>query len=158
MVFTATAAELVRRFRHVRTLVIGDAMLDTYLEGTVLVVGINSDNSTRRLKGAHRPINSARDRVALVAALDPVDHVIVFDEDTPTELIRTLRPHIHVKGGDYADEELPEAAAVQEVGGHIVILPLAGSVSTSSVIDRIVRVAALAHNSDVSKMGARHGE
>jgi D-beta-D-heptose 7-phosphate kinase/D-beta-D-heptose 1-phosphate adenosyltransferase len=126
--------------------------------GDVLVVGVNSDNSTRRLKGMHRPINSELDRVALVAALDPVDHVIVFNEDTPTELIRTLRPHIHVKGGDYAEEELPEAAAVQEVGGHIVILPLAGSVSTSSVIDRIVRVAALAHNSDVSKMGAHHGE
>jgi D-beta-D-heptose 7-phosphate kinase/D-beta-D-heptose 1-phosphate adenosyltransferase len=126
--------------------------------GDVLVVGVNSDNSTRRLKGMHRPINSERDRVALVAALDSVDHVIIFDEDTPTELIRTLRPHIHVKGGDYADEELPEAEAVQEVGGHIVILPLAGNVSTSSVIDRVVRVAALAHNSNGSDTGAKHGE
>ncbi|HLJ34193.1 MAG TPA: D-glycero-beta-D-manno-heptose 1-phosphate adenylyltransferase, partial [Ktedonobacteraceae bacterium] len=122
--------------------------------GDVLVVGVNSDNSTRRLKGMHRPINSERDRMALVAALDPVDHVIIFDEDTPTELIRTLRPHIHVKGGDYADEELPEAGAVREVGGRIVILPLAGSVSTSSVIDRIV---ALAHDSNVSRVGVPHG-
>ncbi|HLJ35639.1 MAG TPA: hypothetical protein VKU38_18430, partial [Ktedonobacteraceae bacterium] len=81
--------------------------------------------------------------------------VIIFDEDTPTELIRTLRPHIHVKGGDYADEELPEAEAVREVGGRIVILPLAGSVSTSSVIDRIVHIAALA---DKGEAGARHGE
>jgi D-beta-D-heptose 7-phosphate kinase/D-beta-D-heptose 1-phosphate adenosyltransferase len=123
--------------------------------GDVLVVGVNSDNSARRLKGKHRPINSERDRMALVAALDPVNHVILFDEDTPTELIRTLCPHIHVKGGDYADEELPEATAVQEVGGRIVILPLAGSVSTSSVIDRIV---ALAHNDNLSNTGARHGE
>lgn len=109
--------------------------------GDVLVVGVNSDRSTRQLKGKRRPINSERDRLALVAALDSVDHVILFDEDTPTELIRTLRPHIHVKGGDYADEVLPEAEAVREVGGRIVILPLAGSLSTSRVIDRIVALA-----------------
>lgn len=109
--------------------------------GDVLVVGVNSDGSTRRLKGKNRPINSERDRLALVAALDPVDYVILFDEDTPTELIRVLRPHTHVKGGDYADEELPEAEVVREVGGRVVILPLAGSLSTSSVIDRIVALA-----------------
>ncbi len=109
--------------------------------GDVLVVGINSDPSTQRLKGKSRPINSERDRLALVAALDPVDHVILFDEDTPTELIRALRPHVHVKGGDYADEDLPEAEAVREVGGRIIILPLAGNISTSSVIDRIIALA-----------------
>jgi D-beta-D-heptose 7-phosphate kinase/D-beta-D-heptose 1-phosphate adenosyltransferase len=105
--------------------------------GHVLVVGINSDSSTRRLKGTGRPINSERDRMALVAALDVVDHVVLFDEDTPTQLIRLLRPDIHVKGGDYTYEALPEAEAVRECGGRIVILPLAGSVSTSSVIERI---------------------
>ncbi len=109
--------------------------------GDVLVVGVNTDRGAQRLKGKSRPINSARDRLALVAALDPVDHVILFDEDTPTELIRALRPHVHVKGGDYADEVLPEAEAVREVGGRIVILPLAGSMSTSSVIDRIISLA-----------------
>jgi D-beta-D-heptose 7-phosphate kinase/D-beta-D-heptose 1-phosphate adenosyltransferase len=110
--------------------------------GDVLVVAINTDSSTQRLKGKGRPINSERDRMALVAALDPVDHVILFDQDTPTELIRMLRPDIHVKGGDYADEVLPEAEAVREVGGSIIILPLAGSISTSSVIDRIITLAA----------------
>jgi len=109
--------------------------------GDVLVVGINSDRSTRRLKGKSRPINSERDRMALVAALDAVDHVVLFDQDTPAELISMLRPHIHVKGGDYADEVLPEAQAVHEVGGRIVILPLADSISTSSVIDRIIALA-----------------
>lgn len=109
--------------------------------GGVLVVGVNSDSSTRRLKGKGRPINSERDRMALVAALDAVDHVVLFEEDTPIEAIRALRPHIHVKGGDYADEALPEAEAVHEVGGSIVILPLAGSLSTSKVIDRIVALA-----------------
>ena len=109
--------------------------------GDVLVVGVNSDQSAQRLKGKHRPINSERDRLALVAALDPVDYVALFDEDTPATLIRTLRPHIHVKGGDYADEQLPEAGAVYEVGGRIVIIPLVGSMSTSSVIDRILALA-----------------
>ena len=109
--------------------------------GDVLVVGVNTDRSAQRLKGKSRPINSARDRLALVAALDPVDQVVLFDEDTPTELIRALRPHIHVKGGDYADEILPEAEAVREVSGRIVILPLAGSMSTSSVINRIISLA-----------------
>ncbi|GAC1365278.1 MAG: D-glycero-beta-D-manno-heptose-7-phosphate kinase [Ktedonobacteraceae bacterium] len=105
--------------------------------GDVLVVGVNSDGSTRRCKGFGRPINSERDRCSLVAALDMVDHVVVFDEDTPAELIRLLRPSIHVKGGDYADESLPEAEAVREVGGRVVILPLAGTLSTSNVIERI---------------------
>jgi D-beta-D-heptose 7-phosphate kinase/D-beta-D-heptose 1-phosphate adenosyltransferase len=110
--------------------------------GDVLVVAVNSDRGTRRLKGKGRPINSERDRLALVAALDVVDHVILFDEDTPTELIRALRPHIHVKGGDYAERELPEAEAVRDVGGRMVILPLVGGMSTSGMIDRIVAVAA----------------
>ncbi len=105
--------------------------------GDMLVVGINSDRGTQRLKGAGRPINNERDRMALVEALDAVDAVILFDEDTPTELIRALRPAIHVKGGDYADEALPEAEAVREYGGQIIILPLVGTMSTSTVIDRI---------------------
>lgn len=110
--------------------------------GDVLVVGVNSDRSARRLKGENRPINSERNRLALVAALDPVDHAILFDEEMPAALIRALRPHIHVKGGDYADAVLPEAEAVREVGGQVVILPLIGDLSTSRVIDRIVAVAA----------------
>ncbi|MBX5445515.1 PfkB family carbohydrate kinase [Sphaerobacter sp.] len=109
--------------------------------GDLLVVGVNSDRSARRLKGAGRPINSERDRLALVAALDAVDEALLFDEATPAELIRTLRPHIHAKGGDYADVPLPEAEAVRAVGGRVAILPLVGSLSTSGVIDRIVALA-----------------
>jgi len=109
--------------------------------GDVLVVGVNTDHGARRLKGPDRPITGERDRLALVKALDGVDHAVLFDEDDPAACIRALRPHIHVKGGDYADEALPEAAAVREVGGCIVILPLIGGASTSAVIDRIVAVA-----------------
>jgi len=108
--------------------------------GDVLVVGMNSDRSTQRLKGIGRPINNERDRMALVAALDAVDAVVLFDEDTPIELIRLLRPAIHVKGGDYADEALPEAEAVREGGGQVVILPLVGTMSTSTVIQHIARL------------------
>lgn len=93
--------------------------------GDVLVVGINSD------RGAHCPANNEWDRLALVAALDPVDHAILFDEETPAETIRALRPHLHVIGGDYAGEALPEASAVRDVGGRIVILPLAGPSGTT---------------------------
>jgi len=115
--------------------------------GDVLVVGINSDRSTQRLKGTGRPINNERDRIALVAALDAVDAVILFDEETPIELIRLLRPTIHAKGGDYADEALPEAEAVREGGGQVVILPLVGTMSTSAVMNRIIGLYA----ADVSR-------
>lgn len=106
--------------------------------GDVLVVGVNSDRSARQLKGHHRPVASERERLALVAALDPVDHVILFDEETPAALIRALRPDIHAKGGDYESETLPEAEAVREVGCEMVILPLVGDISTTRMIERIV--------------------
>ncbi len=110
--------------------------------GDILVVGVNSDRSARRLKGKNRPVNHQNDRLSLVAALTPVDHAILFDEDDPGDLIRLLSPHIHVKGGDYADVTLPEAAAVEEVGGRIVILPLAGTLSTTTVMERIAALVA----------------
>lgn len=109
--------------------------------GDILVVGVNTDGSARRLKGPGRPINSERDRLALVAELDSVDHVVLFDQDDPAALIRALRPAVHVKGGDYEHSELPEEEAVREVGGRVEILPLVGSLSTSTVIERIVALA-----------------
>jgi D-beta-D-heptose 7-phosphate kinase/D-beta-D-heptose 1-phosphate adenosyltransferase len=109
--------------------------------GDVLVVGINSDASTRRLKGRTRPINTERDRLALVAALDSVDYAVIFEEDNPAELIRALRPHIHVKGGDYTPEALPEADATREVGARVEILPLVDGRSTTNVIRKIESLA-----------------
>ncbi|MFL5845872.1 MAG: D-glycero-beta-D-manno-heptose 1-phosphate adenylyltransferase, partial [Solirubrobacteraceae bacterium] len=109
--------------------------------GDILVVGINSDASTRRLKGRTRPINHERDRLALVTALESVDYAIVFDEDTPSELIRALRPHIHVKGGDHTPDALAEAEAVREVGARIEILSLVDGRSTTNVIKKIATLA-----------------
>ena len=118
--------------------------------GDVLVVGVNGDRSARRLKGPNRPITNERDRVALVAALDAVDHAILFDEETPAELIRALRPHVHVKGGDYAAEALPEAEAAREVGARIEILSLVEGRSTTNVINRI---ASLVHDGAIGAVG-----
>jgi D-beta-D-heptose 7-phosphate kinase/D-beta-D-heptose 1-phosphate adenosyltransferase len=123
--------------------------------GDTLVVAINSDSSARRLKRNGRPINNEQDRLALVAALDMVDYAMIFDEDTPIETIRRVRPHIHVKGGDYAAKELPEAAAVQEVGGRVVILPLVGNTSTSQIIDRIVSNPAISRHHHISAVRIR---
>jgi D-beta-D-heptose 7-phosphate kinase / D-beta-D-heptose 1-phosphate adenosyltransferase len=109
--------------------------------GDVLVVGLNSDASTRRLKGPTRPVNRESDRIALVSALDVVDYAVLFDEDNPAELIRAIRPHVHVKGGDYQAESLPEISAVHEVGAQVEILSLVAGRSTTALIDRIVATA-----------------
>jgi D-beta-D-heptose 7-phosphate kinase/D-beta-D-heptose 1-phosphate adenosyltransferase len=107
-------------------------------QGDILVVGVNSDRSVRRLKGRSRPINNEHDRLTLLSALDCVDHVVLFDDDTASSTIRAVRPDIYVKGGDYRPDSLPEAPVVDEVGGRIVILPHFGAISTSQMIDRIV--------------------
>ncbi|HEV2073929.1 MAG TPA: D-glycero-beta-D-manno-heptose 1-phosphate adenylyltransferase [Thermomicrobiales bacterium] len=109
--------------------------------GDVLVVGINSDASVRRLKGEQRPINGEQDRLSLIAALDAVDYTVIFTEDTPAEVIQALRPDIHVKGGDYTPETLPEIDAVREVGARVEILPLVDGLSTTNVIGRIASMA-----------------
>lgn len=106
--------------------------------GDVLVVGINSDASVRRLRGPQRPINREGDRLALVAALDVVDYALIFAEDTPAEMIRALRPDTHVKGGDYMADTLPEIDAVREVGAQVAILPLLDGRSTTNVINQII--------------------
>ncbi len=105
--------------------------------GDVLVVGINTDDSVRRLKGPTRPVNSVGDRIKVLSALSCVDHIVAFDEDTPIELIRAIRPHIFVKGGDYTRDRLPEADVVEQLGGVIKILPYVRERSTTRMIERI---------------------
>ncbi|GAA4436464.1 hypothetical protein GCM10023148_43060 [Actinokineospora soli] len=105
--------------------------------GDVLVVAVNGDASVRRLKGPGRPVNPAADRAEVLSALSCVDHVTVFDEDTPTELIRALRPDTYVKGGDYTESMLDEAAVVRACGGEVRIVDYVPDQSTTAVIDRI---------------------
>lgn len=105
-------------------------------QGDILVVGINSDAGSRRIKGAGRPINTEQDRLALVQALDMVDYSFLFDGDTATTLIEQLRPDIYVKGGDYTNETLPEADIVTQIGGKIVILPLVGSRAARQILQQ----------------------
>jgi len=105
--------------------------------GDVLVVGVNSDDGIRRLKGPQRPINSLEDRVQVLAALSCVDHLVAFGEDTPCNLVRVVRPDVFVKGGDYTRERLPEAEIVEELGGVVQILPFVQDRSTTGIIERI---------------------
>jgi rfaE bifunctional protein nucleotidyltransferase chain/domain len=106
--------------------------------GDVLVVGLNSDVSTRLLKGEKRPIVPQEERAQLLAALQCVDYVIIFEEKTAEKLIAALRPEVYVKGGDWAIEDLPEAKAVAEYGGQVEILPQVPSRSTTDIIETIL--------------------
>jgi rfaE bifunctional protein nucleotidyltransferase chain/domain len=105
-------------------------------QGDRLVVGLNSDASVSRLKGAGRPINSERDRASLLCGLECVDAVTIFPEDTPVEVISALRPDVHVKGGDYREEDLPEAPVVRAYGGRIVLISLMPERSTTAIIEK----------------------
>jgi 3-deoxy-manno-octulosonate cytidylyltransferase (CMP-KDO synthetase) len=105
--------------------------------GDVLVIGLNSDASVRRLKGASRPVNAQEARAFVLAALECVDAVCIFEEDTPVETIEVLRPDIHVKGGDYRPDDLPEAAAVRAGGGEVRIVPLREGFSTTNTLAKL---------------------
>lgn len=105
--------------------------------GDALVVGINSDRSVQKLKGPERPITSEGDRAEILASLNCVDFVTVFDEDTPVEFLKLVRPDIHVKGSDYKPGDLAETPVVESFGGRVKILELVPDRSTSSIVDRI---------------------
>jgi rfaE bifunctional protein nucleotidyltransferase chain/domain len=107
--------------------------------GARLVIGLNSDDSIRRLKGLKRPIMSETDRATMVSGLSSVDMVVMFKEDTPIDLISSLKPDIHVKGGDYVAEHLPEYAIVTAYGGQVKILPFIYGHSTSGIIETILK-------------------
>jgi rfaE bifunctional protein nucleotidyltransferase chain/domain len=133
---------------HVRSLQTAAALAD------VLLVGVNSDESVRRLKGPGRPILPQEDRVALLAALECVDHVVVFNDDTPEAILEMLKPDLHVKGADYAPphgKPIPEQAIVERYGGRVVFLPLVEGISTSEIIRRIQHLPVHASNGAASK-------
>jgi D-beta-D-heptose 7-phosphate kinase/D-beta-D-heptose 1-phosphate adenosyltransferase len=102
--------------------------------GDCLVVCLNSDDSVRRLKGVSRPLVAAQDRTLVLEALRCVDAVVVFDEDTPAEVLKRIRPHVWAKGGDYAGTQVPEAAVLEEWGGQAVVLPYLRGRSTTGLV------------------------
>jgi D-beta-D-heptose 7-phosphate kinase/D-beta-D-heptose 1-phosphate adenosyltransferase len=101
-----------------------------------LVVGLNSDASTARLKGKGRPINPAEGRAEVLAALEAVDLVVVFDEDTPLELIKRVRPAVLVKGADYTRDEVVGREVVESAGGDVVLVDLVPGHSTTAMVER----------------------
>lgn len=106
-------------------------------QADILVVGINSDASTKRLKGPERPINHQHERALLLANLVIVDAVVIFDEDTPLELINAIKPDVLVKGGDYTIEQIVGAREVQSWGGEVVINDIVAGFSTTNIIEKI---------------------
>jgi glycerol-3-phosphate cytidylyltransferase len=114
----------------------------TYLEaakaqGDVLVLGLNTDESVRRLKGPERPINNELDRAKVVGALQAVDYVVLFGEQTAEAVIAEVKPDIYVKGGDYTLETLPEAKIVQSYGGKVAFIDMVEGRSTTNIINKI---------------------
>jgi rfaE bifunctional protein nucleotidyltransferase chain/domain len=132
LVFTNGCFDLIH-VGHVRYLVSAKRL------GDILVVGLNSDPSVRSLKGEGRPLNSETDRAEVLAALKPVDHVVVFNETRVDHLVTDLQPDIYVKGGDYSIDTLDrnELAALNAAGAEIKILPLVPGRSTTRLIEAI---------------------
>ncbi len=106
--------------------------------GDLLVVGLNSDNSVRTLKGADRPFNSEIDRAEVLLALSSVDYVVLFDEDTPFDLIKKIKPQVLTKGGDYQISEIVGADLMKENNGQVVVIPFVPDRSTTSLINKLI--------------------
>lgn len=114
-----------------------DVLLAARAQGDALVVGLNTDASVRRLKGPTRPVRGENERAYVLAALEVVDAVVLFDADTPLELIRTMMPDKLVKGGDYSVESVVGAEDVLARGGKVIIVPLTPGHSTTSTVERL---------------------
>ena len=107
--------------------------------GDALILALNSDSSVRSIKGPMRPIVPEAERAEVVAALDSVDYVTVFDELTPLELIEFLRPDVIVKGGDWAEKDIVGAETVRKWGGRVAIMPEIEGASTTNIIDKVLQ-------------------
>lgn len=105
--------------------------------GDILVVGLNSDESIRKLKGPNRPINDLESRISVLSALESVDYIVVFDEDTPISVIQELKPNVLVKGGDYKKEQIVGAEYVEKNGGEIIIVPIIHNVSSTKIANQL---------------------
>lgn len=133
LVFTNGCFDVLHR-GHVELLA-GAAAL-----GDDLLVAVNTDASVRRLKGPERPVVGEEDRALVVAALGCVEAVTLFEEDTPADLIAALLPDVLVKGGDYEPHQVVGREAVENAGGRVIILPLVAGRSTTTLLERIMRL------------------
>jgi rfaE bifunctional protein nucleotidyltransferase chain/domain len=116
------------------------SLSDAAKEADFLIVGLNSDSSTKKLKGEGRPVNDENARAILLASLVIVDAVVIFNEDTPLELIKAIQPDVIVKGGDYTVEQIVGAKEVIANGGRVVINPIIQGFSSTGLIDKISRL------------------
>jgi len=105
--------------------------------GDILVVCLNSDNSVKRLKGPNRPLNNENDRAEVLAAIDCVDYVVIFDDDTPVKYLEEIKPNIHTKGGDYDVNNLPEAKVIMDNGGRLEFISFVEGKSTTNIINKM---------------------
>jgi rfaE bifunctional protein nucleotidyltransferase chain/domain len=114
-----------------------DLLIAARATADALIVGVNSDDSVRRLKGSGRPVRSEAERAFVLAAVECVDLVVVFREDTPLELVKTLKPDVIVKGGDYTESTIVGATEVKSWGGRVVVIPLTPGQSTTAIIRKL---------------------
>lgn len=114
-----------------------DVIVGARRRGDALVLALNTDDSVRRLKGPTRPVRSQAERAYVVAAFEAVDCVVLFNEDTPLDLVRLLLPDVIVKGGDYDESTIVGAADVRAAGGDVVVIPLTPGQSTTSIIEKL---------------------
>ena len=107
--------------------------------GDILVVGLNSDESIKRIKGDKRPINKLDYRIKMLSSIQCVDYIIVFDEETPLDLIEAIKPDVLVKGGDYQIDDIVGAEIVQSNGGRVLTIPFVYNISTTDIINKIIK-------------------
>lgn len=115
-------------------------------EVDILIVGVNSDESITRLKGKTRPITSIDNRKSVLASLECVDFVVVFEQDTPLQLIKEIKPQVLMKGADYLEKEVVGGNEVKEHGGYVKLIPLTEGYSTSDIVNKIQSQTSLRDN------------
>lgn len=129
IVFTNGCFDILHR-GHIEYLAKGKEL------GDILIIAVNSDQSVKQLKGKNRPINKLEDRMFILASLSFVDFVTYFEELNPIEILKKIKPDIHIKGGDYSKEKLPEKEVVESYGGQIYIIPFIEGYSTTKILSK----------------------